>query len=526
MNNLEKFIKKQTEVHEKLETAGSYAWWNLATTGDERYAKELQDSKTALRTHYSSKADYETLKSFNHSTDPTVLRQVEILKHSFQENQISKEKIEEIVKLETDIEEIYTNFRPVVKGEQLSNNDLKQILVKNTDSKERQEAWEASKKIGEEVESKVLELIKLRNEAAISAGFKDFYSMNLELQELNQDELFAVLKDLENVTQPYWDKYKRELDENLAKKFGINVNDLMPWHYQDPFFQEAPSQDLDLNPYYTNKNLEDISHRFYASIGLPAEDIIRRSDLYEREKKNQHAFCSCLDRKQDVRMLCNLRDNEYWMGTLLHELGHGVYDKYIDQTLPYFLRSYAHTSSTEAIAMLFGRLSRDGDFLHKYCGVAKQDAESIDLKAKKSTAATLLVFARWVLVMTHFEKDMYQKPGIDLNAHWWSLVEKFQSIRHVQGRSKPDWASKLHLACAPVYYQNYILGEMTASQLKHSILQKVPQKEYLHSSEVGKWLKEKLFSQGAKRPWNEALKYATGEYLNPTYFAQDLKVLT
>lgn len=523
--SLKEFIAEQTKVHEKLEHEGSYAWWDLATTGEEKYAKILQDSKTQLRTHYSSKQDYQKLNAFENSSDPLMNRQKVILKHNYQENQIPKEKIEEIVKLETDVEGIYTNFRPTANGKQISNNDLKQILVQSSDSKERQGAWEASKKIGEEVEKQVLKLIELRNEAAKAAGFTDFYSMNLELQEIDQKELFDILNKLETLTQPYWNKYKAELDRSIAQKLSIATDDLRPWHYQDPFFQEAPTQDLDLNPLYKDKNLEDIAHRFFASIGLPAEDIIKRSDLYEREKKNQHAFCMCLDRKQDVRMLCNMRDNEYWMGTLLHELGHGVYDKYIDQNLPYFLRTFAHTSSTESIAMLFGRLSKDGRFLYEYCKVPKDEAEAIDAKAKKSIAATLLVFARWVLVMTHFERDMYQKPGADLNSLWWKYVEKFQSIKPVQGRNKPDWASKLHLACAPVYYQNYILGEMTASQLQHYIKNGIEEGTFLHNAKVGEWLKTNLFSQGALRPWNETLKHATGEYLNPSYFAKDLAVL-
>ena len=33
------------------------------------------------------------------------------------------------------------------------------------------------------------------------------------------------------------------------------------------------------------------------------------------------------------------------------------------------------------------------------------------------------------------------------------------------GRHAPDWAPKIHLAAAPVYYQNYLYGELFASQL-------------------------------------------------------------
>ena len=38
-----------------------------------------------------------------------------------------------------------------------------------------------------------------------------------------------------------------------------------------------------------------------------------------------------------------------------------------------------------------------------------------------------------------------------------------------EGRTAPDWASKIHLAVAPVYYQSYLLGELLASQLDQAV---------------------------------------------------------
>ena len=53
--------------------------------------------------------------------------------------------------------------------------------------------------------------------------------------------------------------------------------------------------------------------------------MIDRSDLYEKPGKSPHAFCTDIDREGDVRVLANIVPNEYWMGTMLHELGHSVY---------------------------------------------------------------------------------------------------------------------------------------------------------------------------------------------------------
>lgn len=520
--NLEDFIAKHIETIEPIETASHLAWWNLATTGDSFYAQQIQETTIALRKIYSEKKDYQFLLSHQSDSDPLRNRQAKLLLHQFTENQISPDLIEKIVKLETEIESIYTNFRAVIGEESVSNNDLKDILIHNNDSQKRQQAWEASKLIGEQVEEKVLQLVNLRNESAKQAGFDNYYTMRLELQELDEKALFKLLDDLDAHTTSQWQFYKARLDAMLAKRYQVIPTSILPWHYHDPFFQEAPKQDLDFDLFYKDKDIVEISRRFCRTVDLPADDIIDRSDLFERERKNQHAFCSCIDRKQDIRILANIRDNEYWMGTQLHELGHGVYDKFIDQSLPYLLRAPAHTSTTEAVAMMFGRLSTKEEFLHHYCSVNPKKAQEISSKSKQQMAAQLLVFARWALVMIHFERDLYQKPGADLNQLWWDYVEKFQWVRRVPARNKPDWASKLHLACSPVYYQNYILGELTASQLTYSINQTIGT-NFCSSPKTGSWLKTKLFSFGARFSWDQTIQKATGEPLNPRFFADDVQ---
>ena len=43
------------------------------------------------------------------------------------------------------------------------------------------------------------------------------------------------------------------------------------------------------------------------------------------------------------------------------------------------------------------------------------------------------------------------------------------------GRNAPDYASKIHIVSAPVYYHNYMMGELFASQVHHAIAREVLQ---------------------------------------------------
>jgi len=338
------------------------------------------------------------------------------------------------------------------------------------------------------------------------------------------DKIFAELYELTN--EPFR-KVKADLDRILAAKYGMAPEKLMPWHYHDPFFQETPMvYDLDLDVYYQGKNIEQLAARFYQGIGLPVEAILAKSDLYEKEGKNPHAFCTHIDREGDVRILCNIQSNESWMETVLHELGHGVYDKYLDFEAPYLLRSPAHPFTTEAIAMFFGRLSRDPAWMQQMLELSDAQRAEIERVSDKYMQLKQLIFARWDMVMYEFEKGLYADPDQDLSKLWWDVVEKYQFVHRPAGRTNPDWAAKIHFAAAPCYYHNYLLGELFASQLHHQLTAKVLKVKagqdvsYVGQKKAGRFLKEKVFEAGDLYNWNVMIERATGEPLTAKYFAE------
>ncbi|MDQ3024656.1 MAG: peptidase M3A and M3B thimet/oligopeptidase F, partial [bacterium] len=142
-------------------------------------------------------------------------------------------------------------------------------------------------------------------------------------------------------------------------------------------------------------------------------------------------------------------------------------------------------------------------------------------RAKQQLNFGMMVFTRWMMVMTNFERALYADPEQDLNELWWSLVERYQEVKRPDGRNAPDWACKSHIAESPVYYHNYMLGEMTASQIQHYVEKQLGSDALIRVPQTGQWLTERLFHQGALRPWNEALEFLTGEKLKPEYFVSE-----
>lgn len=344
--------------------------------------------------------------------------------------------------------------------------------------------------------------------------------MSLGCKDLKEDKMFQTLNEIAELTHEPFRKIKNELDSDKAKRFGVTVEDLRPWHYADPFFQQPPPHGkIDMNQFYANVDIENMMIKTYDSIEMDIRDILERSDLYPKDKKCQHAYCTFIDREaKDVRILCNIDQTESWVSTTLHEFGHAVYDKYIDDNLPFLLIDTPHTLSTEAIAMMMDNLSKNPKWLTDVIGINSSDIANVNQELKQEELLSHFVFVRWGLVMVNFERELYKNPDQDLNTLWWDYVEKYQYITRPENRNAPDWAAKIHLALCPVYYQNYLYGELVSAQLQHYIRNNVGNGQLFNNPELGSYLKEKYFSTGAQYDWNTTLKNATGHDLDPKYF--------
>lgn len=506
------------------------AYFNATISGKTEDYDKSSDLQIKYNKIYSNKDDFTILKKIKGSNsikDDLLNRQLDVLYRAYSKYQVDEKKLEAIIKLSTEIENRFSTFRAEVGGKKLTDNQIEETLKSSTDSKTLQAAWIASKKIGKVVAADILKLVKMRNETARELGYSNYHEMSLKLAEQDPKDIDMIFDDLYERTKDVFSQVKNEADEFLAKRYRISKEELMPWHYQNRFFQEAPKiYNVDLDGYYKNKDIVELTKNYFNGIDLNVDDMIANSDLFEKEGKYQHAYCTDIDREGDVRVVCNIKQNYNWMGTMLHEFGHAVYSKYVDRGLPWALREEAHTFTTEAIAMLFGRFASNPQWLIDVVGITQAEKEKIADASFNSLRLEQLVFSRWAQVVYRFEKSMYENPDQDLNKLWWDLAEKYQLLKRPENRNEPDWASKIHIALYPAYYHNYMLGELLASQLSFCINKNLlnsndpMNQSFNRKTEVGKYLIDKIFSQGNKLYWNDMIEKATGEKLTAKYYAQ------
>jgi len=524
------FIKNLEAKYAPLYKDVCIASWNAETSGKEEEYAKAADLEFKMTKIFADKNDFAKVKKFKEEgniKDELLKRQLDVIYNAYMGEQIDSAKTKAMIDLQSKISQAFNNFRPVVGNDTLSDNQVDSILRGSTDSKMLEATWSASKKSGAVVSAQVIELVKMRNEAAKELGFNNYHEMSLKLSEQDPAEIEKLFDELDSLTRDAFADLKNDIDSFFATRYKVKKEELMPWHYQNRFFQEAPNiYPVELDVYYKDKDIIDVTKNYYKGIGMDIDDMLKKSDMFERKGKNQHAFCMDVDKEGDVRVLCNTKNNSYWMNTLLHEFGHAVYSKYTDRQLPFFLRDAAHTFTTEAVAMFFGRLSSNPQWMVENLGISPEEAKKIADDCYKTLRLEQLTFSRWAQVMYRFEKGMYENPDQDLNKLWWDLVEKYQMLKRPEGRNEPDWASKIHIALYPCYYHNYLMGELLASQFSYYVAKNYYKTEDIRSlsfgknEEVGKFMIDKVFKPGMKYEWNVMIEKATGEKLTAKYYAK------
>lgn len=526
----EQFLTTYVRTVGPLEKQAGQAYWDGATRGTEEAFALRQEIQLAINRVYRDREAFRYLSDLQEADcieQPVLKRQLEKLTLLYRTYQVDPNLSRETINLDTEIQETFSTYRGKIDGQAVTMSDIYTLMTTEGNTRRRKDAWLASREVGNRIAPDLLRLIRLRNRAATQVGFPDYHRMAIETHEQSVVEIDAIFAELERQTREPYRQMKAKLDTLLAEGYGMAVTDLMPWHYHDPFFQRSPLvYELDLDSAYQGQNIEALSRRYFAGIGLPIDDILARSDLYDREGKYPHAFSHEIGREGDVRILCNLQDTERWMETQLHELGHAVYSKYHDRREPWLLREPAHAFTTEAVAMFFGRLSRNADWMQGMLDLSDLERDRIAQVSGRYLQFQQILFARWATVMYRFEKELYADPDQDLNTLWWDLVEQYQMLRRPPGPADAGWASKLHFTSAPCYYHNYLLGELLASQFEWALQQQVltgdsaQRRTYANDPRIGAFFKSQVFAPGAKYSWAEMIERATGEPLSPDYFVK------
>ncbi len=530
IKNYEQLVDEFESWYVPLYQDIKHAEYRAAVTGNELDYQLAADLNVKLNNKLSNSKTFKRLEAYRQSNiieNPQQKRELELIYNEFLMHQIDPQKMEEMVRLNLKVNQLFSTFHPKIDNLPVSHNSIDEVLSTSLNSAELEQAWMAGKQVGEVVAKDFIRLVKLRNEAARSLGFENYFDLRIRLSGHKPELLASIYDEFDLITKDLYHDLKEKIDEQLSIIYSVPEDNLMPWHYQNLFFQDAPNiYRINFDEYYEGKDIVKLAENFFLGMGIDLSDIYAKSHVVNNHQPTRlaTALTMNMDRSGDVRILASISESESGMNTLLYESGIAAYEKYIDQQLAFMLREPSQIMVADAIATFFGRFSANPDWIKEVTGVEFENEPLIRDHLQKHQMMSKLIFARWAQVMYHFEKDLYENPERDLNQHWWNLVEKYQHIEPPAGRNSPDWISKAHFITQPCMYHNYMLGELFACQLYHHINTQIIHDESncvlscVNEPAVGDYLVNQIFRYGKIYHWDELVNKSTGESLNVDYY--------
>ena len=547
------FLDSLTALLEPLERQAMQTYWEAATQNSDSLFEQYSQLEIRKSEIFSNPVAFQKIRHFHETAfrDHLLNRQVAIAYNEFRSNLADTSVLHDIARQYAVLSREYNQFQRMLDGVRVSPGRLREINATSSDPVLRQKAWEASKALGKVIEADFRKQVTLLNQLAHSSGFRNYYEMRLILQEEEPAEIEAVIEQFHTLAQPHYTAVKQQLDSILCGRFHIRADQLQPWHYLEPYMR-GTSLISAVNPddYYRNQDVIATARRFFNGMGFNVDEILQRSDLGERDNKYRAAFTIDISHNGTAQIMATIHNDESGMRSILHELGHAIHfqslnyelpyllldvpypahspkDKiYVNKELPYLLRNDAQMLIFEGVAAFFQDLTLNPNWVQQMFGWS--DAQREEFRAHTTFLNRLmkLSYLNYVQVLSRFEKALYENPDQDLNRLWWDYVGKYQQIRRPANRNQPDWAANYHLLLLPLYYHNYIMGDLFAAQLANAIAQDqkvtLDQLRYLDNPRIGHFLREKILSRGKLEPWNEQIEKATGEKLNPRYFIEQL----
>lgn len=526
---------KFCEVLKEVDTEYNKANWEFYINSTPENANTLNVIASMYDEIYNDEEAYEKFKEFEAKgiNDANLQKHLNTLLSNFPFEEVEEteeteeaQEAEENTQIEEDTEqeeiayvskneisEVFNNFKPKIDGKEVTESEINDILHNSKDIELRKKAYIAKHSSGDAIAEDLIQLVRQRNEEAQYNGYDNYYSMMLEQYGTSEEELFALLDDLDKKSSKIYEKEMQQIDKKVCDNFGITPEEIRPWHYG---FRSEGNIYKEADEYFTKDNLVPIATEMYTKMGWPIDKMPITMDLFPRDNKNGHGFCFQIEAGKDARILANLDDDISSMETLLHESGHAVYDIGLSTKLPYLDRNPASSVMTEAVAMLMESLPEREGIYAKQIDMPKELNDKLENKRLTGLAS----FVKSYIFYSNFEKQLYENPDQDIKKLWFDLKQKYE------GDNPPDelnneWATVPHFLTHPGYLQNYLRAEVMAAQIYDAAHEQLG--NLSETTQTAKFFQENIFKYGSSKSEDEIMKIATGKSLSAEAFCKQLE---
>jgi oligoendopeptidase F len=377
---------------------------------------------------------------------------------------------EENVARETAVAKLTQQYQKISGGMTVEFEGKEQTLARmarlqeEPDRARREAAWKAvtARRMLEvdRLETIFDELLKLRHEIALAAGFenfRDYTFANYERFDYTADDCLKFHAAIEHQVVPLM----RELHAERKRKLGVDP--LRPWDLGVDPDHRGP-----LHPFQESSELLEKSGQIFAELdprlGLYF-DVLRKQELVDldnRKGKAPGGYQSTLSEARVPFIFMNAVGSHRDVETMLHEAGH-AFHALAAREQPLHAYRGAPIEFCEVASMSMELLA--APHLGKF--YREEDVK----RARRDHLEGIIKFFPWMATVDAFQHWVYTHPKHtrkERAAQWLSLMDRFGGLEDYTGFEDCRahmWHRQLHIFEIPFYYVEYGIAQLGALQL-------------------------------------------------------------
>jgi len=466
---LESWLKDRSEIEAALEE--DFAWRYIkmsCDTANEELVKNFQYFATEIEPKISPLSN-ELNKKFSESPFMDDLDKEKYFVYSRAIKKALELYRDENIELFTELQVKQQKYQGITGSMSVEINgqeytlEQASIFVKDLNREVRENAWKTiqQRRLVDKDDLNILfdELIKLRNQVALNAGFENY-----------RDYMFQALGRFDYTPQDCYD-FANAIEKEIVpilkeqaekRREALGLETLKPWD-----LEVSVSGKPALKPFNNGEELIDKSIACFNAIDeklgnkLATMKANNLFDVESRKGKAPGGYNYPLAETGAPFIFMNSANSLRDLTTMVHEGGHAIHT-FLTADLE--LNDFKHCPSevAELASMSMELISMD------HWDVYFDSAEDLN-RAKKEQLADVLKTLPWVAVIDQFQHWVYTNP----NHTAADREETFKQIYHRFGAGFADWTDlekefgnvwqkQLHLFEVPFYYIEYAIAQLGA----------------------------------------------------------------
>lgn len=432
-----------------------------------------------------------------HFSDPIWQRRQQLYLEAARDSQISTDA--ELSKIIESIRKDSSALRYSIGGKKLDRPELDNVLGHDPDRTLRREAWFAKAEHTKLTGDRLRQAMKLGNQLAQRYAGQSYADFMLHRRATDRASVLRWYELIRTATEPEY----RELLSRMKKDLG--VKELEPWDLEYYFSTMTPEIEDKMKAEgtweQTTKVAEVLGFDFKK---LPLQ--VKITDI------TFGGYTMPIRYGKQIKMLVSNHKGVLFVDTMLHESGHALHFSFVQEP-SYTLRENYPPPMDEGLGQVMSLMLFRPEISTTIYGLSQKQAQAFIERRRLQSNYDLRV----LMMHSEFELEAYSNPDQDLTSLHDRICIKYLDV---DCHHAAIWGYVPFYFAVPVYEQNYVLGEMFAYQVHHTLDQKFGRQ---WGPEAGAYLHDKFFIRGGSHTLDEIMLEGTGEKLTADYLIRALK---